>query len=212
MIDPRSLGLAALAGILLACGSTDGGGGGVGPGPDDSTAVEDSLTFLRPALTAPPFALRTVSFWAVRGERRELRLMYRPKVGEPDSVEWARFRVDDRTLVRDSAGNTLADGDSVLITLSIADTLRLIADFQPSGLVFNASRPARLWLKFGEADPDLNGDGVVDAADTALLLGLKIWRQELPSDPWVLLPSTVDTVSQEIEADIFGFTRYAVAY
>ena len=208
----RFLGPAALVAILLACGSTDGGGnGGVGPGPD-STVGEDSLLFLRPAPAAPAFGTRTLSFWAIRGERTEVRLMYQLKPGQVDSTEFVRFRIDDKTLVSDSAGNPLATGDSVRITMSVSDTLRLIIEFQPSGLVFNPSKPARLWIKFGEADHDINEDGLVTAADTTLLLGLKIWKQEQLALPWSLLTSTVDTVEQEVEADIAGFTRFAVAY
>lgn len=210
----RFVTLAAVAAIALACSSAGDGSGGTGPGPvpTDSTVAEDSLRFLRPALTAPPFAARTVSFWAVRGQRREIRLMYQPAAGQLDSFEFIRFRVDKKSLVTDSAGQPLASGDSVLITLTISDTLRLITEFQPAGLTFNPSEPARLWIKFGEADPDLNEDGVVTAADTTLLLGLKIWKLEQPGEPWSLLPSIVNTVSQEVEADIPGFTRYAVAY
>lgn len=201
-----------LAGAACATGADPAGPpGGPGPGPD-STVPEGGLHFLRPAQTAPPLAERTVSFWAVKGDRREVRLMYRPLPGMPDSVEFARFRVEDRSLVSDSAGNLLADGDSILITLTIVDTLELVTEFQPSGLVFNPNKPARLWLKFGEADPDLNNDGIVSAADTTLLFDLRIWKQEQPGQPWALLLSTVDTLSQEIEADIPGFTRYAVAY
>lgn len=208
----RFLGLAAPVAILLACGSSDGGGnGGVGPGPD-STVGEDSLAFLRPAPAAPAFGTRTLSFWAIRGERTEVRLMYQLKPGQVDSTEFVRFRIDDKTLVSDSAGNPLANGDSVQITMSVSDTLKLIIEFQPSGLVFNPSKPARLWIKFGEADHDLDEDGTITAADTTLLLGLKVWKQEQLALPWSLLASTVDTVEQEVEADIYGFTRFAVAY
>lgn len=195
-----------------ACASDPGAGGGPGPDPIDSTVNEASLRFLRPALTAPALAERVESFWAVRGESREIRLMYQPLPGQVDSVEFARFRVESRSLVNDPNGQPIALGDSILITLTIIDTLRLITDFQPSGLVFNPSRPARLWLKFGEADPDLNDDGIVSAADTTLLFDLSIWRQENAGDPWDLVQSTVDTAEQEVEADIPGFTRYAVAY
>lgn len=198
--------------LLIACGSEPGAGAGPGPDPVDSTVSESSLRFLRPALTAPPLAERVESFWAVRGASREIRLMYQPHSGQPDSVEFARFRVESRSLVNDQNGQAIAQGDSILITLTIIDTLRLITDFQPSGLVFNPSRPARLWLKFGEADPDLNDDGIVSAADTSLLFDLSIWRQENAGDPWDLVASTVNTVEQEVEADIHGFTRYAVAY
>jgi hypothetical protein len=138
--------------------------------------------------------------------------MYRALPGATDSVEFARFRVEDRSLVNRPDGTPIAQGDSLLITLQVVDTLKLITEFSPQGLRFSSSRPARLWLKFGEADPDLNGDGKVDSADTALLLALRIWRQEQPGDPWTLLPSSVDTMSKEVEADILGFTRYALSY
>lgn len=199
--------------MLSACAAEDpGAGAGPGPAPVDSTVAESNLHFLRPALTAPPLADRVESFWAVRGQTREIRLMYQPGAGQLDSVEFARFRVESRSLVNDQNGQPIAQGDSILISLTIVDTLRLITDFQPAGLIFNPNRPARLWLKFGEADPDLNNDGIVTAADTTLLFDLSIWRQEGIIDPWVLVQSVVDTLEQEVEADIPGFTRYAVAY
>ena len=200
----------ALLPLAIACGT--GADTIPGPNPADSTAAQDSLHFLRPALTAPPIADRVVSFWAVRGQRRELRLMYRPAPGGVDSVEFARLRVDDRSLVNRPDGTPIAQGDSILITISMVDTLQLITEFQPAGLVFSNSRPARLWLKYGEADPDLNRDGLVTAADTALVLALKIWKQENLGDPWQQLPSTVNLIELELEADRPGFTRYAVSY
>ncbi len=206
-------GFLVLLALILACGGDYGtsasGGGGAAP-PD--TSLEPGLVFLRPASGAPPLGERQVSFWAVRGESREVRLMYTSLPGQTDSAEFARFRVDARSLVNRPDGTPIAPGDSILISLTIVDTLRFMTDFQPQGLQFAASRPARLWLKFGEADPDLNEDGVVNAADTTLLLGLRIWRQERPGDPWTSLPSVVDTLNQEVEADVSGFTRYAVAY
>jgi hypothetical protein len=201
--------LAVLIGV--ACSSGTGGGAG-GPGPNDSAVPQDSLTFLRPDSAAPPLADRVVGFWAVRGQNREIRLMYRPYSGQSDSVEFARFRVDNTSLVNDSAGHPIAIGDSILITLGVVDTLRLITEFHPSGLVFNPLKPARLWLKFGECDHDLNHDGVVNAADSTLLASLRIWKQEQPADPWSLVPSQTNFTSQEVTADILGFTRFAVAY
>lgn len=208
----RFLTLPVLATFALACSADSSGGGGTGPGSGDSTVAEESLHFLRPALTAPAFAGRTQSFWAVRGERREIRLMYQPEAGQVDSFEFVRFRIDDNTLVKDSAGNPLAVGDSVLITLTLSDTLRMIVEFQPSGLQFDPANPARLWIKFGEADPDLNEDGAVTPADSTVLLTMKIWRLEQTGQPWTRMPSFVNTMEQEVEADLFGFTRYAVAY
>ncbi len=206
-------GLFALLVLALACAGDDAmsaGNGGTAIPPD--TSLEPGLVFLRPAPGAPPLGERQVSFWAVKGESREVRLMYTSVAGQPDSAEFARFRVDARSLVSRPDGTPIAPGDSILISLTIVDTLRFMTDFQPQGLQFSPTRPARLWLKFGEADPDLNDDGLVNAADTTILLGLRIWRQERPGDPWTSLPSVVDTLTQEVEADVPGFTRYAVAY
>lgn len=207
----RSYSLLVLLAVLIGVACSSGSGNGSG-GPNDSTLPQDSLTFLRPASSAPPLADRTVSFWAVRGQNREVRLMYRPYSGQHDSVEFARFRVDNTSLVNDSAGNPIAQGDSLLITIGVIDTLHLITEFQPSGLVFNPLKPARLWFKFAECDPDLNHDGLVNAADSTLLASLRIWKQERPGDPWSLLTSQTNFSSQDVTADIPGFTRFAVAY
>lgn len=203
--------LVAAAVAAFAC-TQGGAGGGSGPGTDSVVQVEDSLTFLHPAPNAPAFGDGSVTFWAVKGERREARLMYRPLPGAIDSAEFARFRVDSRSLVNRPDGTPIATGDSILITLTISDSSRLIAGLEPAGIVFNPARPARLWLKYGEADPDLDHNGVVNAADTALVGTFRIWRQEQPGQPWVSVPSTVSEDLLEVEADIFGFTRYAVAY
>jgi len=200
------------AAFLLACAGQAPTAGPAQPPDSQASVPETQLQFLSPARTAPPFGTRTVSFWAVRGEDREVRLMYQAFPNQIDSAEFVRFKVDKASLVTRPDGSTIGAGDSLQITLTIADTLRLILDFQPQGLVFNPSKPARLWIKFGEADPDLDHNGIVNSADTTLLLGSEIWRQEFSTDPWSALRSTVDTVSQEVEADIPGFTRYAVAY
>jgi hypothetical protein len=207
----RSYSLLALLAVLVGAACSSGSGTGSG-GPNDSTVSQDSLTFLQPASSAPPLAERTVSFWAVRGQNREVRLMYRPYAGQHDSVEFARFRVDNSSLVTDSAGNPIAEGDSLLITLGVIDTLHLITEFHPTGLVFNPQKPARLWLRFAECDPDLNHDGVVNGTDAILVGFLRIWKQEKPGDPWSLVTSQTDFSSQDVTAEILGFTRFAVAY
>ena len=206
------------AGFLCALAAIGASGCGQDPaGPRQEAPVftrlpEDSLEFLSPALDAPSLGARTVKFYAVKGEDREVRMMYRPRAGEVDSAEFARFKVDKRSLVNRPDGTPLAPGDSLLITLTIVDTLRLIIDFQPSGLRFNPQRPARLWIKFWEADPDLDHDGSVTPSDSLLLLSTQIWGQHRPARPWSSLPSKVDVASQDVEARIPGFTRYAVAY
>jgi len=208
MPSPRFL----LALLPLAAACADGGAGLATPVPVDSTAPPSALHFLRAGPGTPALGDRVVSFWAVEGQRREVRLMYRPAAGAVDSVEFVRFRVDDRSLVSYADGRPIAVGDSVLITLTVTDTLQYLVDFQPSGLVFSANRPARIWFKYGEADPDLNGDHIVDAVDTALVQSLRVWKQEQATDPFQMLPSSINLVELEVEADVPGFTRFAVSY
>ena len=88
----------------------------------------------------------------------------------------------------------------------------MIVEFSPAGLVFAPNREAQLTFWYLEADHDFNGDGVIDSADTALESGFAIWGQETPVDPWQPLTSILDPLENEIETEIPGFTRYAVAY
>jgi hypothetical protein len=109
-------------------------------------------------------------------------------------------------------GSVFAQGDSILITITVTDPTKLQADFQPAGLKFSDSAPARLQFEFGECDGDINGDGIVDAADTMLLPQISTWRQETVGAPWIKVSSTVESNISEVQAFITGFTGYALAY
>ncbi|MDQ3207486.1 MAG: hypothetical protein M3Q37_02670 [Gemmatimonadota bacterium] len=179
---------------------------------DGDVGDDDDLKFLKPADDAPPLAATQVSFYAVRGQEREARIMYRPKPGAADSSEFVRFVVGAGSLVERPDGSPIAMGDSLQITLTVVDTVRLIVDFQPDGLRFAAGSLARLRFSYGETDDDLDDDGDADAADEAIETTFAIWRQETAGAPYSRIPSTVDTVAEQVAADIDGFTRYAVAY
>lgn len=188
---------------LAACGDSTGN--------DEREVVETSeLGFLRLDETAPAFPVTTKSFWAKRGTDREVRL-YHEKVGD-DSTEFLRFRVRDESLWERPNGTRFAVGDSVLITVTVVDLANLIVDFQPSGLRFNPAEPAELKFEFSEADDDLDEDGDVDPDDWGLEQTLSIWRRESPTQPWVQLSSVVEVEIDEIEAEVLGFTNYAIAY
>ncbi len=176
------------------------------------TVPESSLTFLRPAAGAPRIPRRRVSFWAVNGETREATILYQKQPGQPAASKLVRLKVDKRSLVNRPDGTPIAPGDSILITMTLVDSLRLIVDFQPQGLVFAPSRPARATYWYLEADHDFNFDGVVNAADAALESTFRIWGQELPGDPWSDLESVARPGSDQVEARVPGFTRYAVSY
>jgi hypothetical protein len=184
--------------------------------PSDSTSTtkpESDLHFVHSSDSTPALAQKTLTFYAVAGRDTVVHLWYHRRAGRSDSSEFLRFRVRSRSLVQRPDGTPIAEGDSLPITITVVDTVRLIVRFQPSGLVFAADDPARLTLKYVEADADLNDDGLVDPTDVMLKLQLGIWRQESDGAPWIRLPSSVSLEdSDEVEADVPGFTSYAIAY
>lgn len=180
--------------------------------PNPDVKPSEALRFLRPAADAPPLANPVVSFYAKRGDSREIFIYYRPRPGRTDSTEFVRFRIPDETLDRRPDGTSFQLGDSILITVRVADPARLILDFQPSGLRFTPGKPARLKISFSEANDDLDGDGDVDSGDNSVEGQLAIWKQEAPGLPWFRQASIRHLELDEIEADLFGFTGYAIAY
>ena len=191
--------------LATACGgdSTSPTGGGTNG---------TNLHFLHAAPDAPQLAHTSTSFWAVRGEDREAAIWYRRRPDRTDSTELVEFRVPDRALVQRPDGTPIAPGDSLLITITVVDPAHLIVQFEPAGLQFAADRPARLKLDYHEASEDINDDGHVDDNDTALKSQLSIFRQEQPGDPWFKQSSISLEGSDEVEADIAGFTRYAIGF
>ena len=170
-------------------------------------ATED-LTFLRLAENAPALANTSVTFTAMQGEDAEARIYF---VDQPDDDEFLRFKVHGDTRIRRPNGQLLLPGETIDITIRIVDMQRLIFEFEPSGLRFE-QRPAELKLDFEAADDDLDEDGDIDAEDDDARRLLSWWRQEAAGTPWFRQASVVFEHIDEIEADIFGFTNYAVAY
>ena len=82
-----------------------------------------------------------------------------------------------------------------------ADPDRFLVEFNPSGLQFNPDRPARLEMHYAEADGE----------DLERETEIELWRQESPGEPWELVASVRLEEFDEIEAQLFGFTRYALA-
>ena len=197
--------LAALAiAFILGCGDS-----GV-------TAPEqrpiNGLHLLSVTADAPALAATVSSFWAVRGRNSGIDLWYHAKLGSRDSTKFLEFRLDNVSLDRRPDGTAFADGDSVLITLTVVDAAHLIVDFQPSGLRFADKNPGRLKMFFAQCGDDLDGNGRVDSGDDAIQNALSIWRQETPLSPWIKVSSAVVKSNKEIDADIGGFTGYAAAY
>jgi hypothetical protein len=150
-------------------------------------------------------AIDQVSFWAVVGARRELTITY-----ANGTDVYLHFVVGANSLLRKPDGAPFLPGDSVLITVTLDDSDRMIAHFEPSGLVFNPLVPARLEFSYLYANPDYDGDGDVDAADAALELGLGVWKQEQLELPWLELP-TLQLGLFKLSARVDGFTGFAMA-
>ena len=194
--------------LALACsdsGGPDDGGDTVKP-PSD-------LTILRLAQSSPALFSTEVSFYAVRGENREGEISFvdDEHPGEPGE-KYLELRVDAEALAARPDGSPIADGDSVLITVRVVDPTQLLFQFEPAGLTFNPSRPAELKIHYDHADPDLDVDGDVDVDDTTLELTIGIWRQENDGDPFERLGSLLVDDLKEVEAELGGFSRYALAY
>jgi hypothetical protein len=175
-------------------------------GPNQVQKPASDLHFLQLSPLAPALQATTVSFYAKKGEDREARVQFQ------NGEDYLRFRVFGNSLLQRPDGGVFVQGDSILITITVTDPTKLQADFQPAGLKFSPSAPARLQFEFGECDGDINGDGVVNAADTTLLPLISTWRQETPGAPWIKVSSTVETDLSEVQAFITGFTGYALAY
>lgn len=182
----------------------------------DSTAPQQKSTselhFLAFAANAPAIQDTVVTFYAKLGENREIRLRYAPIPGSTQTEEFLRFEVPGDALLSRPDGSAFVQGDSILITVRLADLSHLKFDFQPSGLRFKPDHAARLRIEFAHADQDLNGDGVEDSRDIQLLETAGIWRQEAANQPWIRLADLLHLDTSEVEAAITGFTGYALAF
>jgi len=206
--------LMSLTVVLVAAGCTDQ----TGPSP---TAVPVPLAALVPpppgthilqqSPTAPRLQTYQVSFWARRGTQTTVFVNYRRRPGQWFPDPFLRFRIPINGLVAGAVGVPLARGDSVRITLTI-DTVSFNVDFQPSGVLFSSSSPAQLAIWYQDANPDLNGDGDVDAADQALKDQLAIWYRGSKAGPWKQIWSKNDTSQEVVTAALYHFSQYSVAW
>ena len=186
-------GISALGGLsVLAC---------------DSSSPSEVL--IRDASEIQPLVLNSsgpaiysdwVSFFAVAGETRKAELFFQDSSGQKGE-RLLRFEVDDDALYQYPDGTRIQEGDSVLITIRISNPGSLQFDFEPSGLTFSTQEPAELEVRYGQVQ-GLTQDEVQ----------LAVWMQETTGAPYQRLRSRVDPQRREVEADVPGFSKYAVAY
>ncbi|HEV8380424.1 MAG TPA: hypothetical protein VGQ29_02495 [Gemmatimonadales bacterium] len=156
----------------------------------------------------PPLSLDqyVVSFWAVRGESRSIRINYSSSI-DNDTHPFLMLTATDPRFV--PGVGEVAVGDSVLITVSV-DTSKIGVSLEPSGLQFG--EPAKLQIWYGGAAGDMNGDGVSDSTDAkieAQLLGL--WYREGEADQWTQVGASQSLEEKSFTYALPHFCEYAVA-
>ena len=176
----------------------------------DNTRPPGELTILELAQGTPALVTDSVGFWAVAGEDREVRIDIAP------DQDYLKFRVRPNALRLYPDGTPFAPGDSVFITVKVINPDSLYFQFSPSGLKFSASEPAELSLDYDHAgftvEGDYDNDGDVDSNDDNLESDFAVWQQENTGGPFVRLNGLIEVELDEINVDILGFTRYALAY
>lgn len=192
----RSVALLVAALVIGACDDD-----GVAHGNEPDVRNETDLEFVRVRADAPPLETTDTSFWAVRGENRQLEIRFAGQGGPGTGSRFLRFEVDNDALLRRPDGTPFAPGDSVLIRVSI-ETSRFLASFEPSGLEFDPGEPAELEIDYELAEDDFLGERELE---------IDLWRQERASEPWERIGSLQIEDLDEIEAEIVGFTRFALA-
>jgi hypothetical protein len=197
---PLFFGLTTLT--LLACGDTTGPAGV--PDTQLHIVVQDPL--------APPLYAQRDTFWAHVGQDRELRMYYQGATPTQTGDELLRFEVPGNGLLRKPDGSLFQPTDSILITVTVVDPSKFLFQFEPTGLVFNPDQPARLKALYVHANHDFNGDGVVDATDAAIESTLDLWKRESPTAPWFKIGAVNFEALEELDANIFSFTSYAIAW
>jgi hypothetical protein len=194
------------------------------------------MHILRQAPTAPPLETYEVSFWARRDRASTVIVNYQPAAGQSVGQPFLRFDIPEDGLNRGPDGRDDDRGrrgerdddrgrrgereddrgrreerDSVLITLTIDPETFSVA-FEPSGVVFSRRHPATLAIWYGNANPDLNGDGVVDATDQALAEQLALWTRHAQPAPWLKLTSGTEAAQQWVWTALYHFSEYAVSW
>jgi hypothetical protein len=202
-LTQRALALLALT-AGLSCTDTTG--------PDTESRAATDLRLLAAPYSTPPLVTTQVSFYAVKGQPAAADIWYHARPGRTDSLKFLEFRLAAGALDRRPDGSAIATGDSVLITLTVTDQRHFIVEFQPAGLAFSTNDPATLKFIYAACGDDLNYDGKVDAADDTITQQLSIWRQEAPFQPWFKVSSVVNKSAKEVNAQLDGFTGYAVEY
>jgi len=197
------VGLVVLA-IALACSDTSG--------PVTTPVPTSQLHFVAQGPSAPPLYADSVSFYAIMGQDREVRMYYQGATPGDRGDEVLRFKVPGDGLLRRPDGTGFQPGDSILIVVKAIDRAKFLFDFQPTGLEFSPTRPAELTLQYHNDDHDYSGDGKVDTTDARIQGQLDVWQRQPPDTLWHRLGASNYQSYEELDAKIPHFTDHAIAW
>jgi hypothetical protein len=203
--------LIPLALALLAACSDQVGPSSAAPTLNAQRVSHSSIPILEQSATAPALETYRVAFWAYVGQSSLVTVRYQPSAGQVVGDQFLRFEIPKNALVAGASGVPLRRGDSVAMTLTI-DPSSFRVDFQPSGVMFSPNAPARLALWYGNANHDLNGNGILDGNDRTLMDQLAIWYQLLPSASWFKQLSRNDPTQTLVGTELYHFSEYAVSW
>ena len=200
----------ALASCTDAVGPPAGGPAWEGGGPQFDL-VRHTINILVEDPTAPPLEAYDLEFWVVQDEGASLVVNYQPSPTSA-SQRFMNLYIDEETELYRPDGSRVRDGDSVLITARI-DLRQLLVTFGPEGLVFG-DEPARLTMYWGNANLDLNRDGLVNELDTAIIRDLlAISYQSRGGEPWLRPRNQVKSLERQyIRTRLYHFSNYAISW
>lgn len=182
----------------------------------DNTGPESrpdgELHIIRQDTLGPPLVSNTASVWAKVGDGRELHINYQGATPPDTGEEFLRFEIPGDALLRKPDGTAFQAGDSILITVTVVDPAEFRFQFEPAGLVFSSEHSARLRIRYFDANHDFDDDGDTDAADAAIEHVLDLWHRSGSSASWLRVGSVKFEELDELDANIFSFSEYAVAW
>ena len=127
-------------------------------------------------------------------------------------IFWKRIGSELPSQYRRPDGSAFAFEDSIRIAIKVLDRRKFLFEFQPTGLQFSPSDPARLKIRYLHADHDFDGDGRLTPADTAIQGKLDIWQRTPPDTLWTKLGALNVESLEELEGKIHHFTDHAIAW
>ena len=187
--------------------------------------ADSELHILEQSLSAPPLETYDTYFRVCRNKARTFRIRYavleldpfyamadRERRGSETTDVFLELHIPRGSLERWPDGRPFGSSECVWVRVMV-DRKGMVAEFSPAGIKFDTERPAQLRVWYKNANPDVNGDGVVDHRDQEIFdheIGL--WRLPHSDEPWYQIGAVHYRDAYRLEAELWQFSHYAVAH